>query len=668
MNVRVERSRNRILLDSDYPTPGLSEAIPGAYFRKDALWSMPLDLTTCHLLRERFGNRLVIGPGLTAWARAEKAQRKHLESTADAADADIRLLPTVAPRLHAAMASRTYQRAAARFVADAKGMDGRRRSLIGDTVGLGKTAEAIAGVLESGAKGPYLVVCPMGAVLSTWEPEIKRWLGADANVITLPTGKVKREAILDGLAFVSQVQKEDAARGVQSLMDLSTTWVIVHPAIVRTQTWFVCGAPAANRKTADFKTCGFQTKYRVGPVDELDCGHEKDRSTKVVHEHQFPQLFSMEWGAVIADESDQMLIRLTGTPNLQRRGMEMLRDLVREDGCRIAMSGTPFRSKPHQLWSTLNWLDPIRWSGKWRWIQNFWRTGGYSGYEIVKDGFIEERRELLEAELRDVMIRRTREEVRADLPAKLYPTNVGHREDLTPGIYVPMNAKQAKAYADIVKVGEAQIEGGTLMPIGILAEITRMRQFASAEGKLVDGEFTPIAAGGKYDWLLEFLKELGFPEKPSTKILVASQFTKLLKVFAAALDKEFKGKMPYGFITGDESAQRRHDTINTFEDLDSELSILFINTKAGGSAITLDAADITVILDETNVDDEQQQLEGRTDNRNPERRIVPRSYYYLRSFGTIEESIAAANAAAKARGGAILDASAIARLAKGKRL
>jgi hypothetical protein len=83
--------------------------------------------------------------------------------------------------------------------------------------------------------------------------------------------------------------------------------------------------------------------------------------------------------------------------------------------------------------------------------------------------------------------------------------------------------------------------------------------------------------------------------------------------------------------------------------------MLLINTKAGGSSITLDAADIMVIDDETPVDDEQEQLEGRIDNRNPERKIVPRSYYYLRSLGTIEEQIAVRNAEAKAAGKRLMD-------------
>jgi hypothetical protein len=69
-----------------------------------------------------------------------------------------------------------------------------------------------------------------------------------------------------------------------------------------------------------------------------------------------------------------------------------------------------------------------------------------------------------------------------------------------------------------------------------------------------------------------------------------------------------------------------------------------------------------VVLDETWVDDEQQQLEGRIDNRKPERKISPRSYYYLRSFDTVEEGIARRNAEAKANGARLLDGGALARM------
>lgn len=643
--VRVERDGNRILLGSDFPTPGLKASIPGANWRDSIqAWSLPLDLTTCVLLRERFGNRLVIGPALTAWARAEKAQRARAADLAAAADADLILLPEVAPELFAGTSSRRYQRSGIRFILEANGRDGRRRALLADTVGLGKTAQAIGAVLETGIPGPYLIVAPKTAADLTWGAELRKWLGTGHRIVLLPETKAKRDSLLSALAA-------DYARNPASL---ARTWVIAHPAIVRTQTWWICAL------------CGDKTKYTTKPTQELDCGHAKDRGTKVRHDHTFPQLFSMEYGAVIADESDQILIRLTGTPNLQRRGMEMLRDRVVEGGIRLAMSGTPFRSKPHQIWSTLNWLDPVRWSAKWGFIARYWQTtDGYYGGKTI-GAIIPEREELLRGDLQDVMIRRTRDMVRKDLPAKIHPTNVDSKSGLTQGIYLPMTAAQERIYKQMEAEGAVDLKGGRLEAIGILAELTRLKQFAGAPGKVdADGEFHPLADGNKFLWLVEFLKELGLPDRPATKLVIASQFTQLLNVFAAGLAKELKlDDSRYAMVTGEVTGARRNENVAAFEDPDCDLDVLFINTKAGGSSITLDAAEIMVVLDETWVDDEQEQLEGRIDNRQPERRIVPRSYYYLRSLGTVEEGIARANAEAKALGKRVLDGAAIVKRAK----
>jgi len=673
MIVRVERAKNRILVASESHLM-LDGSIPGAYFRdRECVWSVPLDLTTCQLLREKFGNRLVIGPSLTIWARAEKAKRAEAEATAGAYDADLSRLPEVAPQLFKAMDTRRYQRSGVRYIADTEGRDGRKRALLADTVGLGKSAQALGAILEIGITGPFLIVCPKTAAESTWAKEIRKWLPED-EVITLPDGRAKRDEILWNLVYGPKVYDGQDAHLSARLVDehrasQGRTWVVVHPAMVRTQTWFVCQELETD-VAGEVSVCGAKTKYKVGPVPELNCGHEKRTQgparTRVEDDHTFPQLFSIEWGAVVADESDQILIRLTGTPNLQRRGMEMLRDLVPPGGLRLAMSGTPFRSKPHQLWSTLNWLDPVRWSGKWRWIQNYWKTGGYSGYEIVQDGFMEEREALMLSELTDVMLRRTRDEVRGDLPAKSYPSNVDQdRDGLTEGIYLPMTRSQEQTYREMEKTGSATLAGGDVNPIGTLAELTRLRQFASAEWTYHGGQMVPLAKGNKYEWLVEFLTSMGLPDKPSTKIIVVSQFTKLLNAFADGVRKDLKlDTKRIGMLTGEQTSSNRTMTVDRFEDADSPLDIMFLNTKAGGSSITLDAADVMVFLDETFVADEQEQVEGRIDNRQPERRIAPRSYYYLRSAGTLEEHIAAANAEAKRLGLKILNAQQIARRAK----
>jgi SNF2 family DNA or RNA helicase len=654
MKIRIERAGNRIYLASDRPTQVKSH-VPGAYWSDSKkVWSLPLEMTVCYALREAYGNRLEIGPNLTAWARAEKAKRAQAIELAGSADAELKLLPEVAPVLAQAMSNRTYQRVAARFVADTEGRDGRRRALIGDTVGLGKTAEALGAVLESGVPGPFLIICPKTAVGLAWTPEIRRWL-PDDEIITIPDGKAARDNTLNNLLARNRAQQ---ARGFHPDLELTRTWVVIHPAAIRTQSWWECLATEediASTRTA----CNSRTKFRAGVVTELDCGHpKKDRTVKTIHEHVFPQLFDVEWGAVVVDESQQILIRLTGTPNLQRRGAEMIRDLVRPGGVRIAMSGTPFRSKPHQIWSTLNWLDPVRFSAKWRFIQTYWETenGFYGGINLK--GMREDREELLESELSDIMIRRTRKQVRPDLPDRNYGGSPLNGTDGPMGVWLPMEGAQLKAYKQMAETGVAQLNGGRISPVGILAELTRLRQFAGAEGELRGGEFWPLAKGNKYDWLVSFLQEIGYPEEPAAKVVVVSQFTKYLEVFRAGLQKEFKEgrKIPeIGVISGNVTQRVREQTVERFETAGSGLDLIFLQTITGGAAITLDAAEVMIFLDETFVDDDQEQAEGRIDNRNPERKIVPRMYYYLRSLDSIDEQIAVANAEAKAAGGKLLD-------------
>jgi Zierdtviridae DNA helicase len=644
VSIKIEKVGNRILLRSNLPTPGMKDSIPGAYFRKDKLWSLPLELETCKLLRERFGGRLEVGPILWDWAKVEKRKREMMRDTAEQIDAELSLLPKAAPVLAEAMSSRTYQRVAARFIADTRGRDGRRRALIADTVGLGKTAEALAGILEAGVPGPYLIICPKTAVNSTWRAEINRWLPED-SVITIPEGKAAREKVLDGLVNLARMNAEDQASGRNSLMPLDRTWVVIHPATIRTQTWWICAE------------CDSFTKYTTRPTSELDCGHAKDRSTRVENEHTFPQLFGINWGAMVVDESHQILIKLTGTPNLQRRGAELLGDLVRPGGVRLAMSGTPWRSKPHQIWSTLNWLDPVRYSGKWRFIGKYWETSGgaFGGTTIGK--FNEDREQMMMGELSDIMLRRERSQVRSDLPARNYagtPLN----GDGPIGVWLDMEKAQAKQYKQMEQTATATLAGGEVSAVGVLAELTRLKQFAAADWAIgANGSLQPLPSGSKYQWLIEFMEELGFPDRPASKLVVVSQFTQILNAFWKGIEKDLKMNANHrmGIITGEQSQSRREDAIRRFEDLDDPCDVMFLNTIAGGAAITLDAADVMVILDETWVDDDQEQVEGRIDNRNPERKIVPRTYYYLRSLGTVEEQIAISNAEAKRAGKRIMD-------------
>lgn len=638
MSVVASRAKSRIHVHSPYDPEVVRtcKSVPGASFSKSAgnAWTYPLTIESCLLLREAFGGRLVVTQGLGDWYREETAKRSALGTLARAGDAALRFLPTLAPKLAAAMEKRTYQRSATAFIAQ-----GDRYAGVFDEQGLGKTLEILGGLVEAQAKGPFLVVSPMSAATSVWPREIKRWLGeAGHGAIDFPSGRANRDAILDGLKTVFDLnsRKPDLTEGT---FDLDKTWVCVHPEMVRTKSWWEC------------PECGELTAYTRKPTSVLGCGHDKPKRVKKIDEHTFPQLFGIAWGAVVVDECHESLVVKSGTPTQRRNGLDLLR--LREDGYRIAASGTPMRSKPEQLWGTLNWLAPTVYGGKWRWVGQYWELGGWSGYEIGE--IKKDREEMLWAEVSPIIIRRTKAEVAADLPPKTYMgTPLDPSDEHSPvGIWLPMEPAQEKAYRAMEKTGEAKLLSGKIEAVGI-AERTRLKQLACAYATIDrTGNFKPMPPSNKLEWTRQFLSELGYPKEPTGKVIIVSQWTEMLDLFKA----ELAGDWGYLSCTldGSTTGRRRAEMIEDFNKPVGSRSphILFLSVRAGGTAITIDSADEMIMIDETEgEDDVMAQVEDRIHRVSNPR---PVRYYYLRSEGTIDSETAVKNVQAGKRTRRLLD-------------
>lgn len=624
MSVAVERVGDRIFLVSERPIK-LRGVIPGAAFstKGGPHWSLPLELPVCFALRERFGRELQVGPELRVWARETIDRDAALAALGKQGDAELRRVPEVSPVLAQAMAGRTYQRVAARFVAESASAGG---VLIADQPGLGKTLEALGGIIESAVPGPYLVITPKTAVETVWAREIPRWW-PDTEVLTLPEGKQKRNSML----------RHASSYGPE-------TFLVVHPEIIRVQSWWEC------------KACKKRTKYKAGPR-KLDCAEEtgdpwthNPQDAKRIDEHEFPQIFGVGWGAAVADESDRILLRRPGTMTLVRNGAELLQ--VRDDGLKIAMSGTPFRSRPHLLWGTLNWLRPREYPAFWRWAEMFYEMqDGWAGSKKVGT-LREDRRTMLNQALNGIMLRRTKKEVAKDLPAKTY---IGAPLDASDpsspvGVWLPMTGAQKALYDKMERESSVVLAGGTLNAIGELAEMTRLKQFATSCGKLVpvpgkNPRYEPILPSNKLDYVLEKLDEMGYPDDPETKVVIASQFTSVLSMFGRVLMGKF-GDKNVVTITGDITPRRRTEAVDAFNQEAGfpghfNPHIMLLQTKSGGVALTFDFAEHTFIVDETWTPDDQEQVEDRTHRVSRPRPVF---YHYLRSLDTIEVDIAVVNA------------------------
>jgi SNF2 family DNA or RNA helicase len=632
--IKIDKKGRRIELRSTAPISGLVTAVPGAYKRVDGVWTVPLSLESCKLLRAKYGRRLEMGSELRRWAQGVVNSRAYMAKLAASADAELTVLSKDAPAIAQAMKKRKYQRVGVRFIADSTAI------LLADDPGLGKTITALGGIIEAGIEGPYLIVAPKTAADSVWRREILRWLPKGHRPIIMPEFSYARERKLRLTRYGPK------------------TWVILHPEMVRAQSWLVCQEKKTIRKRQVNKRtgrkrvlrintiCGERTAERARQKRELSCGHFKKPNTKKEFDPKHPILFEKEWGAIIVDESHDSLIKRGSVPTQRRRGLDKLK--LRPDGIRIAMSGTPFDSKPHQLWGTLNWLDSSNYSAFNRWAELYWQKTGYTGYEIGE--FRVDREELLWDSLSSVALRRTKAEVAQDLPPKIeVGTPLDPLDESSPvGIWLEMDGKQAKAYESMEKLSVAELESGRLEAISALAELTRLKQLACSYGDIVpvmrkgevDHKYIPQLPSNKFDWIVENLEEWGYPKNPITKVVIVSMYTGILEAFQRGLEAHFKTKKTLcTAITGKTPGQDRRSIIDRFNRSGTE-QIMMLNVKAGGTAITIDSADRMIFISETRSPDQQKQAEDRIHRVSNPRQCM---YYYLRSLGTVDVGTALIN-------------------------
>jgi len=199
----------------------------------------------------------------------------------------------------------------------------------------------------------------------------------------------------------------------------------------------------------------------------------------------------------------------------------------------------------------------------------------------------------------------------------------------------------------MLKQSATDLASGRLEAITALAELTRLKQLACTYGDMEirevygeDGEleyrhkFFPTLPSNKFNWSLEQLEEWGFPNNPITKVIFASNYTSVLGMFAAGFEKHFKtkpGKPLTCLITG-KNANTREEVLDRFND-DGNESIMLLNTRAGGTAITVDTADKMIFISETRDPDQSTQAEDRIHRVSNPRQCM---YYYLRSLGTVD--------------------------------
>lgn len=596
VKVDISPGGDRIFLKSEYfqGINNLCKMVPGYNFRKqDKIWTYPLTMPTCRALRRVFGNSLAIMPNLAEWAWEARRSEEHMRALTKMSDYDLRRVPELLPAVADAMSGRTYQRVGAAFMA----ASARGGVLLADQPGLGKTIQTLAGIVERGIEvGSHLVACPATAVRIVWEKEIRKWTGFSSHA-AVGSAKNRQEVIREFIQDTSP-----------------TKFLIVNPEMLMTKLDRWCSK--CKQFVLDMST-----------EEESEHFFEAHKDQPKVYKQKFLDLFAIEWSSIVVDESHRFLNGVEGPNKKTQVGEGLCRLNLAPGGLRIALSGTPIKGRPRNFWGVLHWLDPKKYTSKWTWAETFLDIDD-NGFGKTINGVRPECEEEFYRSLDEVMLRRTKAEVAPDLPQKEV---VEH--------WIEPSKKQLRQYQEMKSMGEALFGNTMVTATGALAELTRLKQIATAY-QVEDGPV--MSESCKWTYLMDMLQDRGVvgpkDEREGTdKYVIASQFTQVID----AMEQEFQLMgVDVLKITGAVSGRNRIKAQNAFQ-TEGGPRVILINTMAGGVAIDLDNhCDELFFMDETWVPDDQEQVEDRIHRVSRIHRVT---IHYLFSKGSIDEVIAACN-------------------------
>ncbi len=316
-------------------------------------------------------------------------------------------------------------------------------------------------------------------------------------------------------------------------------------------------------------------------------------------------LLAYDYHLLILDEAQQV-------KNAKSKAAIALRTLHAHH--RLCLTGTPLENHLGELWAQFDFLLPGL-LGSEKQFNQHWR-------QPIERGSDPQRAHLLAQRLRPFMLRRRKEQVASELPAKTEITRTvaleGAQRDLYETVRASMEAKVREAVTS---------QGLGRSHIVVLDALLKLRQVC-CDPRLLPGETGKRSApSAKLELLREMLPEM---VEEGRRILLFSQFTSMLALIAQALDEMGLGHVQ---LTGD--TQDRVTPVQRF--MQGEVPIFLISLKAGGVGLNLTAADTVIHFDPWWNPAAERQATDRAHRIGQEQPVF---VYRLIAAGSIEERIA----------------------------
>lgn len=312
-----------------------------------------------------------------------------------------------------------------------------------------------------------------------------------------------------------------------------------------------------------------------------------------------------DWGALLLDEAQ--FVKNTGT-----RAWSIARAMPART--KIAMTGTPIENNLMELWALLaivaDGLFPSA-----RAFRDLYARPAESGEDPAHAAATAAR---LRRRIRPLMLRRTKELVAAELPAKNdtrvnLPLAPGHRR-----IYDTHLQRERQKVLGL-------LEDMDKNRFTIFQSLTLLRRLA-LDAALIDPDAYAGVSSVKRDYLVQQLPDL---LEKGHRVLVFSQFTGYLKSISARLAEE---GISHLYLDG--STRNRAEVIEAFTS--GQEPVFLISLKAGGFGLNLTEADHVFIMDPWWNPAAEQQAVDRIHRIGQDKEV---HVYRLVAEGTIEEKV-----------------------------
>lgn len=226
---------------------------------------------------------------------------------------------------------------------------------------------------------------------------------------------------------------------------------------------------------------------------------------------------------------------------------------------KFALTGTPIENNLMELWSIFDFIMP----------------GYLYNKSKFKSTFISNDKNIIELKnlIKPFILRRTKKEVITELPDKIEQK-----------IIIDLEKEHKRAYKGYVNLITRKIKENNQDNITVFSYLTKLRQLCLSPELMVKNY---QGKNSKLDVLINIINDSN-----DEKILVFSQFTKVLEIIGKRLKEE---NISYSYLDGKTSAKDRVRLVEEFNINNDK--VFLISLKSGGTGLNLTSANIVVHFD-----------------------------------------------------------------------